>query len=41
MADVDTFKPNGDTLGLPLPVQPGHQPSHGHDHANFAGQKDG
>jgi hypothetical protein len=33
--DGDGFKPNGDMLGLPLPVQPGHQPSHGHDHANF------
>jgi hypothetical protein len=32
--DVDGagFKPNGDMLGLPLPVEPGHQPTHGHDH---------
>jgi hypothetical protein len=33
--DGNGFKPNGDTLGLPVPVQPGHRPSHGHDHANF------
>jgi hypothetical protein len=32
--DVDGsgFKPNGDMLGLPLPVEPGHRPTHGHDH---------
>lgn len=33
--DGDGFEPNGDMLGLPLPVQPGHRPTHGHDHANF------
>jgi hypothetical protein len=33
--DGDGFEPNGDLLGLPLPVRPGHRPSHGHDHANF------
>jgi hypothetical protein len=33
--DGDGFEPNGDLLGLPLPVKPGHRPSHGHDHANF------
>ena len=32
--DVDGggFKPNGDMLGLALPVEPGHRPTHGHDH---------
>lgn len=32
--DVDNngFKPNGDDLGIPLPVKPGHKPSHGHSH---------
>jgi hypothetical protein len=33
--DGNGFKPNGDLLDLPLPVQPGHRPSHGHDHENF------
>jgi hypothetical protein len=33
--DGNGFKANGDTLGMPIPVQPGHRPSHGHDHANF------
>jgi hypothetical protein len=33
--DGDGFEPNGDLLGLPLPVKTGHRPSHGHDHANF------
>ncbi len=32
--DGNGFQPNGDTLGLPVPMQPGHRPSHGHDHAN-------
>jgi hypothetical protein len=31
--DGEGFKPNGDMLGLPLPVEPGHQPTHGHDHS--------
>jgi hypothetical protein len=31
----DGFKSNGDRLDLPLPVQPGHRPSHGHEHPNF------
>jgi hypothetical protein len=32
--DVDGggFTPNGDMLGLPLPVEPGHRPTHGHNH---------
>ena len=32
--DVDGggFQANGDMLGRPLPVEPGHQPTHGHDH---------
>jgi hypothetical protein len=32
--DVDGagFKSNGDMLGRPLPVEPGHQPTKGHDH---------
>ena len=30
--DGDGFMPNGDMLGLPLPVEPGHEPTHGHDH---------
>lgn len=30
--DGDGFKPNGDDLGIPLPVKPGHKPSHGHEH---------
>jgi hypothetical protein len=33
--DGNGFKSNGDTLGLPVPLQPGHRPSHGHDHTNF------
>lgn len=33
--DGDGFEPDGDMLGLPLPVLPGQRPSHGHDHANF------
>jgi hypothetical protein len=33
--DDDGFAPNGDMLGLPLPVKPNHRPSHGHDHSNF------
>ncbi|QDU55109.1 CehA/McbA family metallohydrolase [Aeoliella mucimassa] len=28
----DGFKPNGDTLGIALPVEADHQPTHGHDH---------
>jgi hypothetical protein len=28
----DGFTPNGDMLGLPLPVESGHQPTHGHNH---------
>jgi hypothetical protein len=31
--DGEGFKPNGDMLGLPLPVEPGHQPTRGHDHS--------
>lgn len=30
--DGNGFQPNGDTLGKPLPVEPDHQPTHGHDH---------
>lgn len=32
--DVDGggFTPNGDPLGLPLPVEAAHRPTHGHDH---------
>lgn len=32
--DVDggSFQPNGDMLGKPLPIEPGHRPTHGHDH---------
>jgi hypothetical protein len=30
--DGEGFKPNGDMLGRPLPVEPGHRPTHGHDH---------
>ncbi len=32
--DVDGggFKPNGDMLGKPLPVEPNHKPTHGHEH---------
>ncbi|HEY3394723.1 MAG TPA: CehA/McbA family metallohydrolase [Lacipirellulaceae bacterium] len=32
--DVDGggFTPNRDMLGLALPVEPGHRPTHGHDH---------
>jgi hypothetical protein len=32
--DVDGggFQANGDMLGRPLPVEPGHQPTHGHNH---------
>ena len=26
------FNPNGDLLGMPLPVETGHQPTHGHEH---------
>ena len=33
VVDGEGFKPNGDMLGLPLPVEPGHQPTHGHDHS--------
>jgi hypothetical protein len=33
--DGDGFEPNGDMLGLPLPVRANHHPSHGHDHENF------
>ena len=29
----DGFQANGDLLGFPLPVEPGHKPTHGHDHA--------
>ncbi|MCH2596572.1 MAG: hypothetical protein MKZ95_12320 [Pirellulales bacterium] len=36
---VDTqdngFQANGDMLDLPLPVLPGHKPTHGHDHSNY------
>ena len=28
----DGFQANGDLLGFPLPVEPGHEPTHGHDH---------
>lgn len=33
--DVDGggFQPNGDMLGKPLPVEPGHKPTHGHQHS--------
>ena len=30
--DGNGFSPNGDTLGIPLPVEENHQPTHGHDH---------
>ena len=30
--DGDGFKPNGDMLGLPLPLEPGFQPSKPHKH---------
>jgi hypothetical protein len=32
--DVDGkgFTPNGDMFGLPLPVEAGHRPTHGHNH---------
>ena len=29
----DGFQPNEDLLGFPLPVEPGHKPTHGHNHA--------
>lgn len=32
--DGDGFQANGDTLGAPLPVGPGHVPTHGHDHSD-------
>ena len=28
----DGFQPNGDDLGIPLPVESDHEPTHGHDH---------
>jgi hypothetical protein len=34
--DGDGFEPNGDMLGLPLPVEPGGKPSKGHRHHNHA-----
>ena len=30
--DGDGFEPNGDDLGIALPVKPDHVPSHGHQH---------
>jgi hypothetical protein len=30
--DGNGFQANGDPLGLPLPVESDHQPTHGHDH---------
>jgi hypothetical protein len=30
--DGEGFKPNGDMLGLPLPIGPGHKPSKPHKH---------
>jgi hypothetical protein len=30
--DGDGFQPNGDMLGVPLPVEKDHVPTHGHDH---------
>jgi hypothetical protein len=30
--DGNGFEPNGDMLGLPLVLEPGQKPSHGHKH---------
>ena len=32
--DGQGFQANGDTLGMPLPVEAGHQPTHGHNHSH-------
>jgi hypothetical protein len=30
--DGEGFEPNGDLLGMPLPIETGHKPTHGHEH---------